>query len=80
MNEPLIIESGLYNAAQLIKNLKISRTTLDQWRGEGLPSASPGTKAYFYRGRDVIEFMFANRTTTERLLASTPEEICVVIP
>lgn len=55
---PLIVEDGLYVAEQLIIALQISTTTLIKWQVEGLRFCKPGTKRRYYRGRDVLAFMF----------------------
>src|SRR4051812_10276993 len=82
MTERIIInEFSIYSSKQVVAALGISQLTLHQWRDEGLPKSHRGTASHYYRGRDLIAFMFEDVTTQERLVAyvrSLGGEITVV--
>lgn len=54
---PLIVEHGLYSREQVMKLLRVASETLQQWQRDGLPVCRRRTKASYYLGRDLIEFL-----------------------
>ena len=52
-----------YTTAQLCAAAQISRWTLLRWRKQGLQANDTGRQSR-YLGRDVIEFLHGQRTTT----------------
>lgn len=56
--QSLIVEDGLYFAEQIIQSLQISSVTLNAWVEQGLPVGRRCTKRRYFRGRDIMSFLF----------------------
>jgi hypothetical protein len=54
---PLILPWGLYSRVQIMDKLKIGKSTLSKWLTHGLRPIKPETKAEYFLGSEVIQFM-----------------------
>lgn len=49
----------------LAEFLRVSKSTVEGWRDEGLPYIKAGAKTFFY-GPDVVDWMLSNRRVRAR--------------
>ena len=51
----------IYTRDQISAALGVSPVTVDKWCNQGLQRSQRGTRAYFYLGDDLIDFLFPHR-------------------